>query len=153
MILIACVECSLAIRVIGNVYETERLVGRESDFWPSSFPCPRCGKNAQGLLEKEAEPVALRSMELIDLTPQEAFIAFQGMGLPAERDCKQAQVEELFRTPIRKIAGYETKTSRYVLEHIEFWDGTKMYFGSSPQGAVVYKISPPPNYAKRELHG
>jgi len=153
MILIVCTPCNLALRVMGNPIELDQLVGRESPFWPSSFPCPRCEKKAHGLLEVEADPNALRVMELLDLTPQEAFIAFSGMGLPNERSCGRAQIEELFKTPVRRVVGQATQTDRFILEHIEFWDGTKLYLGAAPGGAVVYRIAAPPSYAKEALHG
>lgn len=146
MIIVACLICRLAIRILGDPLEVERLVGSESEFWPTSYPCPECGAMAKGMKEAEADPIALNVMEMKELTPAEAFIAFNGMGLPSERACGEEQVRALFQTPVRKVVGQQAKTGRFVIEHIQFWDGTKLYLGASPSGAVVYKISAPPAY-------
>jgi hypothetical protein len=151
MIIVACLPCGLVLRVMGDPQELQ-LVGPESTFWPNSFPCPRCEKNSIGMMETEADPNALSALEVVDLTPQEAFIAFNGLGLPKEQNCTAERVEELFGTPVRHIKGHQTNTNRFILEHIEFWDGTKLYLGAAPSGAIVYRIAPPSCYTKEALH-
>lgn len=148
MIIVACPPCNLALRIIGNPIEVDMLVGKETSWWPSAYPCPVCGKHATGMKEMEADPNALRAMSLIDLSPHEAFVAFNGLGLPTERVCRKEEIEELFKMPIRRVVGQNTQTQRFILEHIEFWDGTRLYLGAAPGGAIVYKISAPPNYTK-----
>lgn len=146
MILIICIPCSLAIRVIGELEEVYVNVGPKSDFWPDKFQCPVCEGKAKGILEVEADATALAQLKVSDLTVQEAFIAFHGMGLPTEKDCSKSRVDDLFSTPIRRVKGMD-RSGRFLLEYIEFWDGTRMYLGACPDGAIVYKISAPPSYA------
>lgn len=148
MIIVICRDCQVAFRIIGDLDASRALVGPTSDFWPNRFPCPLCRKSIIGAFEYEVSPALLAVLTLRELTPQEAFLAFNEMGLPEERDCKKSQIEELFTTPIRGISGKETITGRFILEHIEFWDGSKIYLGAAPGGAIIYKISSPPNYTR-----
>lgn len=152
MILVACLPCGLVLRIIGDPQELQ-LVGPGSDFWPNAFPCPYCEKNAIGMKETEADPNALSALKVIDLTPQDAFIAFNGMGLPREQKCTKEHVEQLFQMPVRRVRGHQTSTDRFLLERIEFWDGTMLYLGASPEGAIVYRIAAPPMHAQEALDG
>jgi len=158
MILVVCMPCALAIRVlpqVGRMEELEELVGRRSIFWPDQFPCPRCGKMAKGILEGTADPRAMHLLEVRDLTAFEAFGAFSGLGFPDEQDCTLEVLHELLREqPIRKLHGANVKGStRSVIESIELWDGTKIYLGASPDGAVAYRAARPPSAVERISRG
>lgn len=156
MILIICMPCALAIRVlpqVGRMDEIEELVGRKSTFWPDQFPCPRCEKMAKGILESTADPRALQLLEVRDLTAFEAFGAVSGLGFPDEQDCTLDVLHELLREqPIRKLHGANVRgCTRSVIEAIELWDGTKIYLGASPDGAVAYRATRPPSTTGRVL--
>jgi len=87
MILVVCIPCNFVIRIMpthaANAMgerEVNQLLGPDSNLWPNGFECVKCGKNATGMLERAADPKVLRTMELRDLTPHEAFAAFNGLG-------------------------------------------------------------------------
>lgn len=158
MIVVTCLHCTLAIRVMprragqqADVRELRELVGDQSDFWPNKFPCPHCSKPCVGLMEELVDERAYALLKLHDLTPVEAFAAFSGMGFPEEQQCSMATLQELFKEqPVRKIIGSDVEgQARAVLDTIELWDGTKIHFGASPAGAVVYRIVRPPSLAAK----
>ncbi len=149
MILIVCLHCKTALRVIGDVAQGHELVGPGSTFWPDKFTCFRCEKPARGLLEAE---VSIKTpLEVKDVSPEEAFAALHGLGLPEERDVDRLIVSELMRThPVRRVACKDIPgVSRVVVDHIELWDGTRLHFGSSNEGAVIYRITRPHSYAEQ----
>jgi hypothetical protein len=160
MIVIVCLPCSSAIRVMpGNVanassvQDLDALVGRRSDFWPDQFPCPSCGKPSTGMLEREADARVLGLMALRDLTPQEAFAAFNGLGFPDERKCSLEEVQALLREqPVRRVSGTDVVgAARTIIDFLELWDGTKVYFGAGAEGAVIYRITRPVSYTQKAL--
>lgn len=137
MILIVCKSCTTAIRISGGEDgEMESLFGNPT----KTYPCPSCEGDAETMDSVEA--AAFQALDLYDLTPHEAFAAFNGLGLPKERDCGPAAVTNLFMN--QKVVGVGGElikgTNRTVLKHLEFADGTKMYFASSPYGATIYRI-------------
>jgi hypothetical protein len=104
--------------------------------------------------EVDIEPGVLALLEVIDLSPKEAFMALNGLGLPPEQHCNLASVTLLLReTPIRLVRGVDIPgTERCMIDHLELWDGTKVYLGASSHGAVVYRVAPPFSYAKMVDH-
>ena len=153
MIFVFCGTCSLGVRVMGDAQELEHLVGPSSEFWPDKFPCIQCGGTAVGTTEIGLEiPAKLR---IQDLTPTEAFAAFNGLGIPSEHRCTFAEVTRLLKEgPIRQIRGADVQgTQRCIIESLELWDGTKIHLGASPSGAVVFRISRPHSYADGESDG
>lgn len=155
MILIVCTDCALAMRVEGAEAELDFCVGKSSGFWPDKYPCPECDKLCMGMLEMEAETDAVASLRVIDVTPSEAFAALNGLGFPSERMCTKEIVERLLKEhPIRKVSARDVQgAERCVVDHLELWDGSKMYFGPSSQGAVVYRITRPHSYVKQVDNG
>lgn len=160
MILVVCLPCAYAIRVMSNdvtsersTQELEQLVGSKSEFWPDKYPCPRCGKAARGLLEQDADPRVLRAMRLQETTPQEAFAAFNGLGFPDEQHCSLETVQKLLREqPVRKVHGADVMgAERTIIDHFELWDGTKVYFGAASEGALIYRITRPVSYTAKVL--
>ena len=142
MIVIVCIPCALAVRVLPSVKEAgeiDSLIGRHSHFWPDRYICPRCEGSMRGMLEHEADVRALSLMELRDLTAQEAFQLFEGLGFPDEQNCTVEALTELMRAqPMRKIQGRNVLGStRALVEYLELWDGTKIYLGAAPDGAVA----------------
>jgi hypothetical protein len=154
MIVISCSSCALAIRVMGEPAEVHSLVGERSGFWPDRYTCPSCGGHAEAQAEPEFLASAQGAAPLRDLTVFEAFAALEGLGFPEEHECVLDVVENLLRsTPVRRVAGRSIRGSRRsYIDHLELWDGTKIFLGAGPGGAVVYRIAKPPSYANRDGH-
>lgn len=162
MIVVVCLPCALAIRVLParsaealSNEELELLVGRKSEFWPDKYPCPRCEKPATGMREHEADPRVLLTIGIHDLTPQEAFAAFNGLGFPEEQSCTLPELQELLRAqPIRRVVGSNIPQSgRVVVDALELWDGTTVHLGAAVEGAIVYRIVRPQSYAAKLMEG
>ena len=150
MIVISCSTCALALRVMGDSDEVSSLVGERSDFWPDHYPCPKCSAQAKCQTEREFLAGPQGEAHLRDLTPAEAFAALNGLGFPEEHECTAVAIDLLLRsTPIRRVAGREIRGSRRsYIDHLELWDGTKIFLGAGPGGAVVYRIALPHSYAE-----
>ena len=160
MILTVCLSCRFAIRVMPRIspagvgsMELSQLVGRDSSFWPDGYRCPHCEKSMQGVLESEADPAAIREFVLQDLTPQEAFRAFNGFGLPSEQKCSLATVSAvLLANPVKRVHGKNVMgAERTIIDYLELADGTQVHFGAGGEGAVVYRISKPFSCVERVL--
>lgn len=148
MIIIACATCSSALRVVGDFDEVQYLLGPQSDWYPDKYPCWKdCGGFAEYM--QSIESAALGVLDLQDLTPHEAFVAFHGMGVPNERECSPSAVQEAFRSsPVKKVHARMIKGShRSCVDLIELENGMKIFLGSSAHGAVVYRIAAPHLYA------
>lgn len=148
MILIACLSCHTALRISGDHDEMTNLYGPGSDWYPDKYPCPimNCGKFAE--IITASGPEAMRGLDVHELTANEAFCAFNGLGMPAERDCSATAVTTLFeKHPVAKLAVRHIKgTHRSVIDWLEFDDGSRLYLGSSAYGATVYRIAKPHSY-------
>lgn len=149
MIFILCPRCRCALRVTGDAAEVYSLVGPESDFWPDKFMCFKCMKPAHGFLEGEVSIQA--QIEVHEVSAQEAIAAIHGLGLPSEREVDKLIVDALLREhPVRRIAGKDVPGGqRVLLDYIELWDGTRLHFGGSNDGAVIYRITRPHSYAEK----
>jgi hypothetical protein len=153
MILIICPKCRCGLRVTGEHEEVHSLVGQASDFWPNKFECYRCGKPAAGVMELEFE--SKLPIDLIEVNPQEAFAAVQGFGLPSERMCDKLTLNELLEEQrVTKVVGKDIVGSqRVMVDYLELADGSRIYLGSSNEGAVVYKITRPHSYVEALKEG
>ena len=107
------------------------------------------------MLEQQADPRALALMAVRNLSPQEAFAAFNGLGFPEERSCTMDVLQALLREqPIRRIIGKNISGAMTAhIDALELWDGTKIHLGAGSSGAVVYRIVRPVPYAVRALAG
>jgi len=153
MITIACQSCAKALTVIGDNDEAAALVGHLSDFYPDKYKCFACEGQAACVLTAEVSEAALRSMTIFEVTPQEAFAALMGMGIPAEMTCCSEVVETLFEKQGIKANGYQIpKTNRYVMNSLTFPDGSTLHLGASAAGALAYRISKAHSYVKA-THG
>lgn len=140
MITIVCSACGTAIRTSGEYDEVDVLLGEKSEWYPDKYPCPCCP--AKAAMVDAIEPAALKSLDLYEMTAQEAYGAFNGLGLPTERECGPLAVAEAFKSPVKKINCELIKgTNRSVMRSIELEDGTRVYFGSSSYGATIYRIA------------
>lgn len=138
---IVCASCHTILRIGGDPEGMERLFGRHSDWYPSKFPCPACGHFAESVLS--VHPLALKSATVYDLTISEAYAALNGLGLPDEQECGPLAIKKLFdeHKVTRVSANIVPGTNRSSIDFLEFEDGSRMYFGISPHGATVYRIS------------
>lgn len=142
MIVVVCtnIECRTIFRVIGDPHEVYSLIGEGSEWWPNKYTCPLCGQQATAEHESSID---LRGMEVRDLEVQEMFQALYGMGLPEEQVCTYDVLGKIFfNQRVQAIGGHAVSgTNRFCLEWLEFSDGTKMYFGASAHGALIYRVA------------
>lgn len=152
MIYLVCEECKAALRVSPGEPpgECEALLGPGSEWHPDKYPCFRCGKKTSITEPSDVGP----DVEVHDVSPKEALAALNGLGLPAERDCTAEAVRMLLPgKKISRVAVSQIRNShRCVIDHIELEDGTRVYFGASPPGAIIYRISPKHSYAQAVSH-
>jgi len=145
MIYFVC-TCGLCLQVIGEELESQCLVGTASDFYPDRYPCPaeNCGEKMvyAAVLDKAAP------MTVVNLSANEAFSAFMGLGLPQERDCGVTAVMQLFEKQrvVKVDATQVPGANRCVLHSLLFDDGRRLWLGSCPEGAVVYRLAMPREY-------
>jgi hypothetical protein len=153
MNIIFCPNCHFALRVLGEQDKASMLIGTKSDFWPDGYICPKCEGKAKHFLEHEVDKDIWPLLQIRELTSEEAFSALHGVGLPEERVCTKEAIEETLKT--KKISGIVGEslphTERYILRRICFEDGSCMHLACGAGGATVYRISPPPSYAKKVL--
>lgn len=152
MIIIACTACGFAMRVeTSDEMELSGLVGDLSDFYPDKYPCPGdgCKSMARAYTPAEISPRAAGQLRIVDVTPQEAFAALHGLGLPKERSCYLDDIRTMFEVGVKKIAGKDLPgTTRCMVDHIELKDGTKIYLGASAEGATIYRVTRPVSYVE-----
>jgi hypothetical protein len=144
MIIVHCPRCAHNYRLL----QDEHLVGSKSEFWPDKYKCPRCEGPCSG--RREGENAA--GIEITDIEPTELYAAMHGLGLPGEMVCDGDTVKELLRGGVESVVGFGIPdTTRFVIEYIVTKGGTRIFLGSCPHGAVVYRIARHPQYAKRFL--
>jgi len=156
MMLVVCGNlaiCESVFRVLGDWQEVKTLVGPQSEFWPQGFTCPKCGGPAQGVMEVDVNVNLLAGFTIRELEAQEMYRAQYGMGLPEELDCRREVVESLLREhPIKRVSGHEVPgATRFILEYLELWDGSRVYFGASSHGAAVTRIVPPHSHVAKVM--
>lgn len=153
MLLVPCLNCYTVVRVFDDVEKSDSLVGPGSEFWPDKYTCVSCNAACQGIEENEASLEALSKMKVRDLSSEEMFAAQNGLGTPEEMLCDAATVRDLLLHNKIKMVGGETVrgTTRFCLTHIELETGVKLWFGSAPSGAIVFKITRPLSYTQRVL--
>ena len=95
MIFIVCAVCKAGLRIgPGAPGESEGLFGEQSEYFPNSYPCFRCEMPIAQFVPA-VDSKSLQSIELFDVTPKEAFAAFNGLGIPGEQECSAAAVEKV----------------------------------------------------------
>jgi hypothetical protein len=138
--------CRFVARIHGpDVEEVDHLVGPSSQWYPDKYPCPVCGERCA---------ISTRSFDenykCVDLTPQEAFIAFSGGGLPGEAECSASRVSSLLVQ--ERVTNVKTRhikgTNRCVIDRLQLESGIVLHLGASVHGACVYRVQEPPNYTE-----
>lgn len=142
-----CDNCPCGIRVVGVREDIEVLVGRGSPHY-GNYKCPQCN-----LLMVSAEHVGgevLNRKQVRDLSPQEAHLAFEGLGFPSERDCVHDIVaQELTTKAVKRVKGKTVPgTNRSSIDELELEDGTTIFLSGSAHGALVYRIRKPQPYVE-----
>ena len=141
MISIAWPAAGTLIRSSGNDEELSMLIGPKSDWYPDKYPHPNPDVKELGTYVEAVQSTAIGSLEIHDLTVQEAFSALHGLGLPDERDCGACSVGEVFFS--QKVTGVDLEqlrgSNRCVVRSITFDDGTVLSLGSAAEGAVIYR--------------
>lgn len=99
------------------------------------------------------EARSLAELTVHDVSPQEAFAALHGLGLPSERECSPAAVREVMVGATIRSVGTRTiqNSHRAALEYIELENGTRIYVASGSGGAVIYRISQPESYVQKVI--
>jgi hypothetical protein len=151
MITLACLECRLALMINGEHDEVDYLIGMKSDWYPDRYPCPRSGCKGTMTLTDTIASTDLQNLEVHHLNPQEAFQALHGMGLPEERRCNESMVElTLVGQTIKSVELQNLNGSnRTILHSFTLDSGIRVYIGSSPFGALVYRMAPPSSAVQR----
>lgn len=152
MIYIVCTNCNTAMRVeAADELELQSLVGDLSDFYPDKYPCTRTGCKSMGRLfgPTDISQRAMAQLTIIDVTPQEAFAALNGLGFPKERSCYLEDVRAMLQVGVKRVVGRDIPgTTRCIIDHFELNDGTVVHLGASSEGATVYRVTRPPAYVK-----
>lgn len=149
MITVVCTVCNAALRVTGDMSEVDMLVGTRSEFWPDRYICFACGQPARSFLSPEVSAAVLAQLHIVDVNAQEAFAALNGLGVPDERTCCEEVVLPLFERQGIKVKGRQIRGARrYCVDELEFPDGTRLYLGASPQGALIYRVTKAHSYVE-----
>jgi len=156
MLLVSCHHCLTIVRVMPDLNAQDdliSLVGEGSEFWPDKYKCISCDQPCVGMDEAAVDNATLMKMKVRDLKPREFFAALHGLGTPDEMVCDLPTVRELLiEKKIKQVRGYTVRgTTRTCLHELELEDGTRLYFGSSPQGALVFRIARPISYTQKVL--
>jgi hypothetical protein len=139
-------ECGLALRIDDEPDAVEALFNGES------HTCPRPGCEKPLVFSPLLDSESIPSLLVFDVTAREAFAAVNGLGLPCDHECGPLALARAFETPVKEVRSSRIHNStRTVVHSILFADGTEMFFGSAPQGAVVYRITQPRSYTKEAL--
>lgn len=141
MIFIVCEKCLTAIQVTGDLVEADHLVGKQSEFYPDRYRCPRCDGQATCCLAPEVDNDLREKSTILHLTPSEAYQALCGFGVPAEQTCCEEVVIPLFERAGIKVVGMRPRGKFYFrIEELTFPDGTTLFLSASSHGAVVYRV-------------
>lgn len=147
MIYVVCQSCQQGLRISpGKHGEAEALFGHGE-----CFSCWECGKDTETLTA--ADPAALALSDIVDVSPEEAYAALNGLGLPRERECSAQAVTELLTSQrVVAVSARQIRNShRCIVQQLELEDGTRIYLGSSAYGATVYRVAPKHSYVEASI--
>ena len=145
MIYIVWPKARLVVRITGPDDRIACLVGDESHWHPDQYPLPLRGHYELGSVAEAADASALRNVELKELSAEEAFVAFSGLGFPEERDCRPCAVRQQFESAVRRIEAEPLPgTNRTLIRSIVFDEGSELFLGAAPEGAIAYRLAKKP---------
>lgn len=137
MILFICTSCYFAARVL------EDSSGLLKGPWERQT-CPRCeGVSLVCSRESDVDPALLAKMRIHDITNVECYGMLHGDGLPEDGLATPSDVRAVLLEKRIVQAGLEAipGTTRTVITHLVFDDGTRMYLAAGPPGAIVYRLA------------
>lgn len=134
MILFFCKSCMNALRVLGDMKLVHSLTKEEN------ARCPFCSTEMEHALEEQIDGNDKLAYMFYDLTYNEAFCALMGGGMPSEKEVSHERVLEELRKGVIHVSTEEKPGAALVITAIQVADKTILRFGSSPAGAVIYKI-------------
>jgi hypothetical protein len=123
---------------MGEPDRVASMIGKNSEYVERGYVCVSCGSKCGGLDEDEIDLAILQKMKVRDLSAEEMLAAQEGLGTPEEMLCTGSTVRDLLKGPIKRVHGFDIP-------------GTKLHLGSSPSGAVVYRIVKPFSYTQKAL--
>lgn len=136
MLLFACTGCPLAVRCMDL---PDGVVPSEI---PNSAECAKCGSSFSMIPERMAAPEALTTLEIQDLTFEELYYWSATGALPNERPADVPSVTAAMAGRTITSVGVDRRVQgATVVTHLVLDDGTRVYFGASPYGAVVYRLA------------
>ena len=142
MIYIVWPKSRLVIRVTGRDDRIAELAGDESHWYPDQYPNPVRDQYELGSVAEAADASALGNVELKELSAEEAFVALSGLGFPEERDCRPCAVRQQFASAVRRIEAEPLPgTNRTLIRSIVFDEGSELFLGAAPEGAIAYRLS------------
>ena len=142
MIYIVWPKARLVVRVTGPEDRIAYLVGDECRWHPDQYPMPLRDRYELGSVAEAADASALGNVELRELSAEEAFVAFSGLGLPEERDCRPCAVRQQFESAVRCVEAEPLPgTNRTLIRSIVFDEGSELFLGAAPEGAIAYRLS------------
>lgn len=143
---ILCKLCAFGVRVVGDNQSIQDLLGAKSPC-EGKYNCPSCGSACMS--SPYVDNAVLREKDVRDLEPLEAYLLFEGMGYPEERDCVAEVVkDELLTKRIVKVVSVTAHgTTRAIIDHLVLEDGTTLFFSGSAHGAIIYRIRRPKAYS------
>ncbi len=136
MLLFVCAGCPKAVRCMDL---PDGVVPQEI---PNSAECAKCGSSFSLIPERMAGPEALSTLEIQDLTFEELYYWSSTGALPHERPSDASSVTAaLVGRSITSVGVDRRVQGAAVVTHLVLDDGTRVYFGASPYGAVVYRLA------------
>jgi hypothetical protein len=130
---------------MGKPPRIDSMVGKNSEFWPDKYVCPKCGSQALATGIGETPSELLVGKDVLELEPEELFAALHGLGLPEDRNATAETVIPLLTEKrVVKVKGSNIpNTKRFHLDWLELEDGTRLYLAAGGYGAVIYRVRPP----------
>lgn len=133
MIFVVCTKCSQAIRAI----DTPPDIALKDIPAELRGACPACGGDMQFAEERTSG-----GREVRDLTFEEMYYWLTVGALPEERQTDAATVSRtLTGAVIQQVKLAPLVGGGTVLCSLILGDGTRVYLGASPEGALVYRMA------------
>ena len=146
--MLACDNCLMVIRVLGDAEVIDNLIIRHSK-WTAGWPCvsENCHECMRRVTDTEEVSgiFAAADTSLIrvnELSPEDAFKALCGLGLPEEIGALPEVIRALLLSnKVKDIQNWQSASGRTVIDWLELENGVRIHLASSPAGPIVYKIT------------
>jgi len=146
--MLACDACLTVIRVFGDAEVIDNLIIGHSK-WTAGWPCvsDNCHEFMRRVTDTEEVSGVFAAadstlLHVNELSPEDAFSALCGLGLPEEIGTQPEVIRALLLSnKVRDIQNWQAASGRTVLDWLELENGVRIHLASSPAGPVVYKIT------------